>query len=92
MNKPEMILRVTDFFTQSRYSLKPRLYAEALNAHGVPYELHVFPKGAHGLAMADRAARPVNDTNGDYVSPYVARWAEMAAKWLEYTFFGECRV
>ncbi len=90
-NTPPAFLWTTsdDPLVPSRNSL---LYAEALNAHGVPYELHVFPKGAHGLAMADRAARPVNDTNGDYVSPYVARWAEMAAKWLEYTFFGECRV
>lgn len=27
------------------------IFASALQAHGVPFELHVFPKGRHGLGM-----------------------------------------
>lgn len=65
------------------------LYASALYEHGVPYELHVFPSGAHGLAMADRGTRPALDHDGVYVSPYVARWTEWAASWLYYTFYGD---
>ena len=64
------------------------LYAQALNDNGVPYELHVFPKGAHGLAMSDRGTCPPGLENA-YVSPYVARWTEWAAAWLCETFYGE---
>ena len=36
-------------------------YAEALAAHGVPFELHVYPFGWHGLSTADdeTAANPL---------------------------------
>ena len=62
------------------------LYANALNEHGVPYELHVFPSGAHGLSFATRHTAPMN--NIYYIMPYVARWAEMADRWLDATFYG----
>ena len=29
------------------------IYARALSAHKVPFELHVYPYGQHGLATAD---------------------------------------
>ncbi len=29
------------------------LYAQALNAHKIPFELHIFPNGWHGLSTAD---------------------------------------
>ena len=64
------------------------LYAQALNDNGVPYELHVFPKGAHGLAMSDRGTCPPGLENA-YVLPYVARWTEWAAAWLCETFYGK---
>ena len=66
------------------------MYADALRAHGVPYELHVFPKGYHGLAMADRGTSPAFDAEGNYRSSYIARWTEWAVKWLYYTFCGDC--
>ena len=36
-------------------------YAAALAAHGVPFELHVYPFGWHGLSTADAetAANPL---------------------------------
>lgn len=45
------------------------LLAGALSANGIPFELHVFPEGEHGLGLApDR--------------PDVARWAELCQNWL----------
>jgi acetyl esterase/lipase len=48
------------------------LFAEALRRHGVPFELHVFPRGAHGLGLA-----------ADH--PRMAAWPDLAAAWLRET-------
>ncbi|MBU4213162.1 MAG: alpha/beta hydrolase [Actinobacteria bacterium] len=44
-------------------------YATALGAAGVPYELHVFPHGRHGLGLAD-------------ADHSVGRWSGLCAQWL----------
>ena len=48
----------------------------ALTAAGVPFEMHLFPEGVHGLAMADGN----NDLEMDV--PSVAQWAPLCANWL----------
>jgi len=50
--------------------------ASALQAAGVPYELHIFQAGAHGLALADGE----NDLGAAVES--VSRWPELCAAWL----------
>jgi len=45
------------------------IFAEALSRNKVPFELHVFPHGAHGLGLA-----PGN--------PVVGQWPALCAKWL----------
>ena len=53
-------------------------YAEALAAHGVDHECHVFHAGRHGLSLAtEQSARWA-----DCVSPHAARWLDLAAEWL----------
>jgi acetyl esterase/lipase len=49
----------------------------ALQAAGVPYELHCYMEGAHGLALADG--------NNDLASsiPQVASWSGLCTSWLE---------
>ena len=46
-------------------------YAERLREAGVPFELHIFPDGRHGLGLAES-------------NPHVAEWAELLRKWLIY--------
>ena len=54
----------------------------ALAQAGIPYELHVFEKGDHGLALADQATAGFREQiNGD-----VAGWIPMAQRWLERHF------
>jgi acetyl esterase/lipase len=51
----------------------------ALSAKKIPFELHVFPDGCHGLACC-------NKTTGIYdffQSPYCEGWMDMSAKFLE---------
>lgn len=45
------------------------LLAKALADKGVPFEMHIFPEGRHGLGLA-----PEN--------PVVAQWARMCGEWL----------
>lgn len=58
------------------------LYAEALSDHAIPYELHIYPYGQHGLATADRVTCPPLDKN----IKLTADWLEALKKWLNTTF------
>lgn len=56
--------------------------ASALAQAGIPFEVHVFEEGQHGLSLADQAtagARP--QINAD-----VAKWVDLAQAWLEKRF------
>lgn len=46
------------------------LYALALSAYNIPYELHIYPEGRHGLGLAEE-------------NPYVAQWADALKRWLD---------
>lgn len=46
------------------------LYAMALAEHLIPYELHIYPYGGHGLGLAE----------GD---PYVHQWSNALERWLK---------
>lgn len=50
-----------------RHSL---MLAEGLAQHKVPFELHVFPRGSHGLGMAPK-------------NPHVAQWTTLCGRWLK---------
>lgn len=46
------------------------LFAEALAGQGVPFELHVYPNGCHGLGLAPE-------------DPHVASWSRLCGEWLK---------
>lgn len=48
-----------------------------LTDRGIPFELHCFPQGVHGLALADG--------NNDLALeiPHVAHWSALCAEWLK---------
>ena len=46
------------------------LFSQALRRHDVPFELHVFPHGRHGLGLGAEC-------------PGVAEWPELCATWLK---------
>lgn len=67
------------FFLWQTNSDDPRnsfVLATALTEAGVPFELHCFPDGVHGMALADGN----NDLSLDI--PHVAHWAPLCAEWL----------
>jgi len=55
------------------------LYAQALSRHNIPFELHIFPNGPHGLALANKETWIGNPS---YDSPYVEPWVEMSIRWI----------
>lgn len=58
------------------------LYAQALAEHGVPFALHIYPEGGHGLATVDQV------TNGNLNTAvlHAGEWFDAAIKWLSFTF------
>ena len=56
--------------------------AEALAEHKVPFELHVFPSGHHGLSLANRRT---SGGNPDGELPEVAQWIKLCKDWLQRT-------
>lgn len=57
-------------------------FASTLAEHNVPYELHVFENGVHGLSLCDEitAADPTQ------LNPQVRCWFDLAVAWLEMHF------
>lgn len=59
------------------------LFFQALTANGIPAQLHIFPEGPHGLALAtEETAAP----DGRYINPACAVWIELANQWLKHNF------
>lgn len=57
--------------------------AGALSANKIPFEVHIFPNGKHGLALAN-----AHTCNGDpeMIVPEVEQWMDLCCDWLKRTF------
>lgn len=53
-------------------------FAQQLAAHRVPFELHIFEKGEHGLALAT----PATAGAADQLDADAAKWVPLAEAWL----------
>ena len=58
------------------------LYAQALAAHHVPFELHIYPQGSHGLSTCDR--QTLDEVLSEH--EYDRTWLACAKHWLHYIF------
>lgn len=54
----------------------------ALADAGIPYELHIYEMGDHGLALADQAAAGYQEQ----INVDVADWILKAQRWMERHF------
>ena len=57
-------------------------FANALNCVKVPFEMHIFPNGPHGLSLSNHITAGTPDCN----VPEVQVWVELAVKWLNNLF------
>lgn len=55
------------------------LLADAMTRAKVPFELHIFPDGPHGLALCDKQTWAGNPA---MLCPEAAKWVELAAAWM----------
>jgi acetyl esterase/lipase len=55
------------------------LMASALSAYKIPFELHIYPKGSHGIGLANFLT--ANGYAGN-MEPAIARWVEHAVYWM----------
>ena len=60
------------------------LLAAALRKANVPFELHVFPDGIHGLSTADERAQ--TQGRAEQIVPAAAQWLPLCRVWLKGIF------
>lgn len=53
-------------------------FADALSRAGVTYEMHILPRGGHGMSVSNQAVGCLDD--------YTARWTWWSIEWLNKTF------
>lgn len=58
------------------------LFAGALRTAGVPFELHIYPTGGHGLALASPLTS-ADAVRGRDIRPKCAGWIDLAAAFLK---------
>lgn len=56
------------------------LLAQAYSKANIPFELHVYPEGRHGVSLATEATC---DGNEDWIKPNVAGWIDLAITWAD---------
>jgi len=57
------------------------LLADALRKHDIPFELHIYPEGPHGLSTAD--GQSWVEGNDSLRQPHVTSWMPLCIDWLE---------
>lgn len=63
------------------------LFAQQLAEKNVPFELHIYPYGVHGLSLATPAVEEVEKQR--WADDHVAEWFGDCLRWLDILFAGE---
>ncbi len=61
------------------------LFATSLRRNNINTELHIFPEGAHGLALASKLTEGA-DASGKEIVPACEPWIDLATTWLDKFF------
>lgn len=57
------------------------MFAQGLRGQNIPFELHIYPHGPHGLSLATKET----DESGQTL-PHIAGWVRLCVEWLEQLF------
>ncbi len=57
------------------------MLCSALSKENIPFEMHIFPEGGHGIAMCDITT--LKDNNSRYINPVAAQWFMLAKDWAD---------
>ena len=55
------------------------VYAASLAKHHIPFELHIYPQGPHGLSLCNKETW---SQRSDLLMPYAENWVEHALRWI----------
>lgn len=55
------------------------LFAKAMKAAGVPFEMHIYPEGIHGLSLGSRETR---DALTNRENEHVTSWIDLCTAWM----------
>lgn len=55
------------------------LFASALRENGVPFELHIYPEGPHGLSLCNKETWSNRE---NMLMPHAAGWIDLAINWI----------
>ncbi|HOA84998.1 MAG TPA: alpha/beta hydrolase, partial [Bacillota bacterium] len=56
------------------------VFAEKLRENNIPFELHIFPEGVHGLALANEQTW---SQKPQFLAPHVECWIDLAVRWVK---------
>ncbi len=57
------------------------MFANALKKNNVPFEMHIFTNGMHGLSTVDKET-----VSREHLDPHTAKWMNLACEWLDDIF------
>lgn len=58
------------------------LFAGAMKQYNIPCELHIYPKGIHGLSLANRETE-IHNHEYNFVVPACQGWVDLVGVWIE---------
>ncbi len=58
------------------------LFANGLRTQNIPFELHIYPQGAHGLSLATEET----DDGRGLQDAHISGWIKLCTEWLHQTF------
>ena len=75
------------FFWHNRYDkyvpvINPIMMAEKMSRHKLPFELHIFQSGEHGMSVSNILSSP----SGERIDGSVGLWVQLCSMWLKKIF------
>jgi dipeptidyl aminopeptidase/acylaminoacyl peptidase len=58
------------------------LFAHALRKNNIPFEMHIYPKGCHGLSLCDNET----SANDKFINSHCQSWLPLCNEWLKLVF------
>lgn len=55
------------------------LFANSLRKYKIPFEMHIYPEGGHGLSLANEETT----FKGNTIYPHIATWLPLVIQWLK---------
>ena len=57
------------------------LFASSLRKNNIPFELHIYPSGVHGLSLANELTAKSGDIN--HINSHASTWFNLLIEWIE---------